>query len=359
MTSVLAKHEAEGEGGGAMVGVVEVGEGRRTTKTWTRSCPWSFAAAATLLVGLAVVYRTAGDLATWSECLTVWPPMLWCVILVPRLAVLAVRRRGRELAASLGLLVLFLAIAMEWPRISFTRPADEAPGGRRIRVVSWNVAGRTPFGTMEAWAPDLCLLQEIGALSPKDLRGYWAGWQWVNGIDPGALSRWPVTRLPTRTVGPWTEPQVLRLDLPGGQRMVVVNVRLMLPAFVVAVAAFEKPSFAGLGEAHRQRLRQFAELSALLRETLTQEGTRTALLCGDFNTPGGSRSLEPLRAVVEDVWPRAGQGWGATMTEWMPVSRIDQCWATPDLRPLAARVVRGPSDHRALLVDVELPASPR
>jgi hypothetical protein len=121
-------------------------------------------------VGLAVVYRTVGDLATWSECLTVWPPMLWCAILVPRLVVLGVRRRGRELAASLGLLALFLAITMEWPR--------------------------------------------------------------------------------------------------------------------------------------------------------------------------------------------AGQGWGATMTEWMPVSRIDQCWATPDLRPLAARVVRGPSDHRALVVDLALPASP-
>jgi len=43
------------------------------------------------------------------------------------------------------------------------------------------------------------------------------------------------------------------------------------------------------------------------------------------------------------------------MTEWMPVSRIDQCWTTPDVRPLAAWVERGPSDHRALVVDLQLP----
>jgi endonuclease/exonuclease/phosphatase (EEP) superfamily protein YafD len=316
---------------------------------------WSFAALAAVLAALAAVYLTVGDLTTWSECLTVWPPLVWGVIVSPHLVVLALRRRHRELAAGVGLVVLFLAVTMEWPRLP--RPSTEAPAATRLRVVSWNVAGTMPLAALQAWAPDLCLLQEIGTPRSIELRGYWEGWQWKGAVDPGTLSRWPVTRLPTRRVGPWTEPQVLRLDRPDGPALVVVNVRLVLPAFVVAAAAFERPTFAGLADAHRLRLRQFTELATLLRETLAREGTRTALLCGDFNTPGGSRSLEPLRAVVEDVWPRAGQGWGATMTEWMPVSRIDQCWATPDLQPLVARVVRGPSDHRALIVDLRWPAS--
>lgn len=316
----------------------------------------SFLAIALLLGSLAALYRTLGDLTTWSECLTVWPPFVWCAIVVPRLLLLAVRRRLRELVAALGLVVAFLALTVEWPR--FTLGQGEPPataGALRLRVVSWNVAGRVHLDALRAFRPDLCLLQEIAIVHQQDLDGYWRGWQWQQALDPGTLSRWPVTRLPTRTVGPWTDPQVLRIDLPGGRRAIVVNARLVLPAFVVAAASLDAPSAAGLGEAHRQRLHQFEELATLVRETLDREHATSAILCGDFNTPGGARSLAPLRAVVTDVWPRAGRGWGATMTEWTPVSRIDQCWVTPDVRPVAAWVERGPSDHRALVVDLELP----
>jgi endonuclease/exonuclease/phosphatase (EEP) superfamily protein YafD len=313
----------------------------------------SLLAVTAVLASVGVLYRTIGDLSTWSECLTIWPPLVWCVLLLPRLVLLGVRRTGRELAAALAVVALFLATTMELPRWTGRPPA---PGsGIHIRVVSWNVAGRTSLGRLEDWRPDLCLLQEIGGIGPQDLRGYWSGWSWRNAVDPGTLSRWPVTTLPTRSIGPWTDPQVLRVDLPGGRRLVVVNVRLMLPAFVVAAASFERPSLAALREAHARRLAQFPQLRDLLRETLALEGTTSAILCGDFNTPGGVRSVEPLDAVLQDVWPRAGRGWGATMTEWMPVSRIDQCWVTPDVRPLLARVERGPSDHRALVVDLELP----
>jgi endonuclease/exonuclease/phosphatase (EEP) superfamily protein YafD len=313
----------------------------------------SFVAVACVFALLAVLYVTVGDLTTWSECLTVWPPLVWCVLLTPRLVLLAVRRRGRELAAAFGLIAAFLALTMEWPRIA-SGEGTTAPGGQRLRVVSWNVAGRTPLDALQRLAPDVCLLQEIGVVRPEQLTGPWAGWAWREALDPGTLSRWPVTRLPTRRVGPWTEPQVLRLELPGGRRVVLVNVRLMLPAFVVAAASFERPSLSALSAAHAQRVRQFVEIRDLLRETLDRERTASAILCGDFNTPGGARSTAPLREVVGDVWPRAGRGWGATMTEWLPVSRIDQCWVTPDIRPLAATVVRGPSDHRALVVDLAL-----
>jgi endonuclease/exonuclease/phosphatase family metal-dependent hydrolase len=121
---------------------------------------------------------------------------------------------------------------------------------------------------------------------------------------------------------------------------------------VVAAASFEWASAARLAEAHRERLRQYEELAVLLRETMEREGVRTAIVCGDFNTPGGARSLDPLSSVVADVWPRVGRGWGATMTADMPVSRIDQCWVTPDIQPLSAWVTHGPSDHRALVVDL-------
>jgi hypothetical protein len=46
---------------------------------------------------------------------------------------------------------------------------------------------------------------------------------------------------------------------------------------------------------------------------------------------------------------------GATMTADFPVSRIDQCWVTPPIRPIRAEVRRGDSDHRMLVVDLLLP----
>jgi endonuclease/exonuclease/phosphatase (EEP) superfamily protein YafD len=315
--------------------------------------PVTFGAVLFLLGGLAAVYRTVSDAATWSECLTVWPPLVWCVLVVPRLLLLVARGRRREAAASFALVLGFLAVTMEWPRGVGNNPAP-TPGAATLRVVSWNVAGRVPMDRLRELAPDVCMLQEIGHVPADRLRGFWAGWHWQETFDPGLLSRFPVVRLASRRVGPWMEPQVARLDLPGGRRLLVMNARLMLPSLLVT-AASAAPSFRALRETHDQRLAQFVGVVGLLKETLAREHLRSAILCGDFNTPGGMRSLEPLRAVLEDVWPRSGHGWGGTMTERWPVSRIDQCWVTPDIRPLSAHVVRGPSDHRALVVDLELP----
>jgi len=43
------------------------------------------------------------------------------------------------------------------------------------------------------------------------------------------------------------------------------------------------------------------------------------------------------------------------MTADLPVSRIDQCWVSPAIRPVAAWVQRGQSDDRLLVVDMQLP----
>jgi len=84
-------------------------------------------------------------------------------------------------------------------------------------------------------------------------------------------------------------------------------------------------------------------------------GEDPVILAGDFNTPAGMASLTPLRLLLRDVWPSAGVGWGATMTAEMPLSRIDQCWVSERLTPVAAHVERrGASDHRLLVVDLRL-----
>ncbi len=317
-------------------------------------------AAATLTLTLTLLYLVVGDSTWWGECVTVWPPFGWCFLLLPRLGLLAWRRRWVELGLSVAVMVVFLGLTTEWKSLFRPAPGETARldesrhrgEGTVLRVVSWNVAGGSELGDLEPLDPDLCLFQECG-FGRVALSGPWAGYQYVSGLDPATLSRHPVTPLPTRKVGPWVEPQILRLSLPAGQTVVVANVRLVLPTLVVAVANLEGPR--GLYRAHEERRGQYVRLAELLAETMEREQSRLAILCGDFNTPGGARSLEPLGVSLQDVWPRSGLGWGGTMTADFPVSRIDQCWVSPSIRPLRAWVRRGESDHRMLVVDLHLP----
>jgi hypothetical protein len=255
----------------------------------------------------------------------------------------------------------FLAATTEWrpllPReVDARERFDRARGAgepRAFRIVTWNVSGGLPLDDVAPLQPDLCLFQEapFGDVQP---RGSWASYQWIPGIDPASLSRHPVRELPSRRVGPWAEPQVFAVQVPGAPVLLMFNVRLVLPSFVVAVAAAEWPW--RLRAPHQERLDQFPKLAELVSETLRREDTALAVLCGDFNTPGGARSLEPLRvAGLSDVWPSRGIGWGGTMTSEFPVSRIDQCWVSSGIDVAAAYVRRGRSDHRMLVVDLLLP----
>lgn len=312
---------------------------------------------AALALGLAVlaigvINLTVGDLTWWGECLSVWPSAGWLMLLAPRLGLWLYRGQRRDALFVGGLTLLLIVVTGEWR--SLGRPTTSEPGAGRglssFRVVSWNVAGGMPLDDLASDRPDLVLMQEIGAMPPPAERSTsFADFEWLADFDPGTFSRTPITRLPTRRVGPWQEPQVIRTEI-GGRTLIVFNVRLALPAFVVAVASLEPPS--RLVELHRERIGQFTKLGSLIADTLAATGSRSALLCGDFNSPGGIQSSAPLRSVLRDVWPEGGAGWGATMPSWLPLSRIDQCWATPDLEVLQAVVRKGVSDHRRLVVDL-------
>ena len=76
---------------------------------------------------------------------------------------------------------------------------------------------------------------------------------------------------------------------------------------------------------------------------------------GDFNNRGGLASHCPLQDSLRDVWPLAGSGWGATFMNNWPVARIDQCWISEGISPVAAWVAQSDlSDHLPLVVEVRL-----
>jgi hypothetical protein len=227
------------------------------------------------------------------------------------------------------------------------------PGGTGLHLVVWNVAGRTPLPALRELGADLALLQE--ATPPGSAVG--AGeWSWQGNLDPGVLSRHPLRRLPAASIGPWAEPVVVEVELPG-RPLIAVCVRLVLPGLVRKVAS--PGDSVDLEGEHARRVAQFSHLAELLAALRRDHPDAALLLAGDFNAPAGLPSARPLQQLLRDVWPEAGLGWGGTMTEDMPLARIDQAWISPEIEAVAARVVRRPeSDHRALVVDLVVHGPP-
>jgi len=289
-----------------------------------------------LVVGLTAVCVFVGDRTVWGEWISVMPPVLWVLALSP--AVVLTRS-----SVLLFVLVLFMIITSEWPRLR----GSGVPAGGTIRVVSWNIG--TGFG---GWAeavaplkPDIVLVQESAAPSVLP-----EGFHWYGAFDPGTLSRFPATVLPSERVGAWTDPQLLLMEI-SGRKLLVANVRLMHPSVVMALVDRKLDTVV---KSYRSRIAQYEKLSALLKSTAERSDAQAILLGGDFNIPAQMPSLDPLRRYLQDAWLTAGTGWGATVPEDLPLVRIDHLWLSSQIEPIAVRVVRLPgSDHRAVVADIK------
>lgn len=210
---------------------------------------WQVLALCVFVAALAAVYVFVGDRTLWGEWISVAPPAVWGILRLPSV----VRLRSWML---FGVLVSFIAIASEWPQIG----ARAAPSSETIRVVSWNI-GAGNRGWAEAVTsldPDIVLVQE--SMKPGAIED---GFHWYGTLDPGTLSRFPAERLPTASVGPWTDPQLLLMEIQG-RKVLVANVRLMLPSVVIQLVdpLNERPL-----ENYRARTAQYEKLAKLLEST--------------------------------------------------------------------------------------------
>ncbi len=287
------------------------------------------------IAALAAVYAFVGDRTIWGEWISVAPPAIWGVLLLPS----GVRLRSWVL---LAFITSFLVLASEWPQIG----ASAAPSSQTIRVVTWNI-GAGNIGWAEAvkeLKPDIVLVQE--GMKPATIE---EGFHWYGTLDPGTLSRFPAEVLPTESVGPWTDPQLLLMEIHG-RKVLVANVRLMLPSIVIQLVDpfYENPS-----QNYRARIGQYGKLASLLESTARSTEAEAILLAGDFNVPAHMPSLAPLRRFLQDSWRASGSGWGATVPEFLPLTRIDQLWLSREIEPVSVRVVRVEgSDHRAVVADL-------
>jgi endonuclease/exonuclease/phosphatase (EEP) superfamily protein YafD len=236
-------------------------------------------------------------------------------------------RLGLPLAA---LLVVGAAKAADWH-------SRHSPDERsRFRLVTANASAepQAVAAALRALSPDIVALQETAiscAAAAESLR-----LEFLDGSDQCLLAAWPLKPSVVEWPGPWQPPQVVRLEAP--QPLTLVNVRLAMPAVLVALTTLGDPWYS-----EEDRQAQFAALRAAASRD------QPVLVCGDFNAFPGEVDLGDS---LSDVWQR--RALGASFPSWLPVVRIDQCWSSRDVVVHRVWTAPIPSDHRALVVDFEL-----
>ncbi len=269
-------------------------------------------------------------------------PQVW---LAPALLVLALSLWRRDRWALIGSGVsLALSLVLLSPAWSWLRRADGAP----LRLLTYNVASLRGdpaeiARTVRAANPDVVCLQEVNRVS-VDVLGTLSpllpGYQVVPSREVAIL-----TRLPAQNVRDLYLPVTDR-------RFVVANFSWRGQPFTLLNAHFTT-----VERGSRQKMERTAEdrrvtLGRLLE--LAGESAGPFIACGDFNTPTRGAVYAGLKQHFANAFEEAGRGFGYTFPAKFPLVRIDHVWLR-GARALNARVlnVRG-SDHRPLLVDLEL-----
>ena len=90
-----------------------------------------------------------------------------------------------------------------------------------------------------------------------------------------------------------------------------------------------------------------------LGENQLTSGKIGRIVSGGFGTPPGDDVFRPLEsAQLADAFGKAGTGWGNTYPADYPLVRLDQIWASANLRPLRAFTSVNPgSTHRIVVAD--------
>lgn len=106
------------------------------------------------------------------------------------------------------------------------------------------------------------------------------------------------------------------------------------------------------------RLRHIAELHDAIEDFVP--AAVPVALAADVNSQPGSRSWEALCADNRDAFAVAGRGDGMTATPRQPTRRIDAVFVSDGIWVLTCAALNTPdvrlaSDHRPVVVDIELP----
>lgn len=257
------------------------------------------------------------------------------------------RRRRRALVAVFAVLTLLVLFPVMGLTLGRERTAASA---RPIRIASYNVffgkAGRAELVEEIAAMPvDLVVIQAAyGSLGDK-LRERLPDRVVKQEGELAIVSRFPVREV---KVPP---------PLPGGTPAMFLEVVVDTPSGALRV--FDLHAYS---PRHALFDGKATELNVAQREAQVAACVLAArrevppfVIVGDTNLPVLSGIAREHFAGLTDAFAEVGTGFGWTFPAKHPWMRIDRALGSEGVRFLSVRVApRGASDHRALLVDVEV-----
>jgi exonuclease III len=188
-------------------------------------------------------------------------------------------------------------------------------GSVRLRLLSWNVAGRTALLPRQAEAvvrrePDLVALQEIRASTVGPWREALAAAGLPHTLDS---SRFTTRRLFNLTASRWELSELAPVGAPQPER--VLSAVTESPAGQVEIHNVHVPPAPGNGLAK-------VETCEALFVCLARPARRHRILCGDLNTPrretvdGEVETFAPNHPSLEYRWDAAERSLLVGLREW-------------------------------------------
>ncbi len=296
--------------------------------------------------------------------LTLVPPWCWVVAGVA-LAVIGYQRSIRRWSMlAIALWVLFACVFVDETQSlgrvivrMATSPDDSKPQAESetesLRVISLNCAGDVQAAQeVIQHKPDAVLLQESPgreqvATLAKSLFGDRGNF--LHKGDTSIIVGGTVTDL---TLDHDTHFAHARVRFANGRELDLISLRLAPPVFRMD---FWSPKF---WTDHRdRRAKHREEIGQLVGQLRRTSAKHSVILGGDFNTTPIDLALNELRSHVFDTFRAAGRGLGNTGTSEYPLFRVDQIWASRDIKAvLSIARASNHSDHRMVISDLRLPA---
>jgi len=243
---------------------------------------------------------------------------------------------------------------MRRPGVSSVEIHRAREAGKAVRLVTLNCASGSFAAASEVkkYRPDIVLLQESPSRSDisrlaRELYG--KSGSFAYGPDASIIARGKLQafRQLSFESSIYTAASVI---LRSGFKANVVSLRLVPPVFRLDL--WSPNCWRSQKENRQERREQIKLIAAKIRQFPKDV---PVIIGGDFNAPAGDAVFRLLEPRLHDTFTEGGLGWGNTVLNETPVQRIDQIWASSNIKAACVRAYRTRnSDHRLVACDLQL-----
>ena len=313
------------------------------------------------LLGLAMLWATAGQRTWWLELANAFALLLFAPLplLLPAALLARSRWMGGAVTAALALFVALFGAR-------FMPPAAPAAAGAPLRVMTFNHLFTNEhveevIAAIRAQKADIVGLQELSEPVAQALRAELISEYPYQDLAPGNQSGLGlISRYPFQTAGPSSSVRGQRVTIElGGQSVTLLNVHLAAPYIKIhKIRQLGLPLITGYDAGSPTR-----QVGRLVKEVDQVAGP--LILIGDFNTGDREPRYAELAARLHDAFRETNWGFGFTfpdhkrmgpLTFPFPLVRIDYVWSKGGALPASAHVEcnNTGADHCFLVADLRL-----